>query len=54
MESFDGTVFPQKVIAVIWDFDKTLISGYMQAPLFERFKVDEDRFWKEVNGLPTF
>jgi hypothetical protein len=54
MESFDGTVFPQKVIAVVWDFDKTLISGYMQAPLFARFKVDEDRFWKEVNGLPTF
>lgn len=23
------------VIAVIWDFDKTLIDGYMQTPIFK-------------------
>lgn len=23
------------IIAVIWDFDKTLIDGYMQDPMFE-------------------
>jgi hypothetical protein len=54
MASPDGAVFPQKVIAVVWDFDKTLIPGYMQAPLFKRFKVDEERFWKEVKALPVF
>jgi hypothetical protein len=54
MTSPDGAAFPQKVIAVIWDFDRTLIPGYMQEPLFKRFKVDEGRFWKEVKGLPAF
>lgn len=54
MVSLDGSVFPQTVIAVIWDFDKTLIPGYMQTPLFERYGVDEERFWKEVNALPAF
>jgi hypothetical protein len=47
-------VFTQNVIALIWDFDKTLIPGYMQEPLFRRFKVDENSFWGEVNGLPDF
>jgi hypothetical protein len=41
------------VIAVIWDFDKTLIPGYMQRPIFEHYGVDEDKFWKEVNALPA-
>ncbi len=40
------------VIAVIWDFDKTLIDGYMQTPIFEYYKVNEQQFWKEVNSLP--
>lgn len=44
----------QNVIACIWDFDKTLIPGYMQTPLFRRFGVDERRFWEEVNQLPKF
>jgi len=43
--------FPQTVIAVIWDFDKTLLPGYMQDPLFNRYGVDGNTFWKEVQGL---
>lgn len=42
---------PQRVVAFIWDFDKTLTHGYMQNPLFDRFGVDSKRFWDEVNAL---
>lgn len=42
----------QNVIAIIWDFDKTLINGYMQSPIFEDYHVDEKQFWTEVNNLP--
>lgn len=41
-----------RTAACIWDFDKTLISGYMQAPIFNHYKVDALAFWKEVNDLP--
>ncbi len=44
-------LFLQNIIAVIWDFDKTLIPGYMQGPLFEHFGVDGRQFWAEVNKL---
>ena len=47
-------LFLQNIIACIWDFDKTLIPGYMQAPIFEHYRVDSKNFWKEVNGLPEF
>ena len=47
-------LFRQTIIAVIWDFDKTLIPGYMQTPLFRHYGVDEDKFWREVQGLPDF
>ncbi|TVR47031.1 MAG: haloacid dehalogenase-like hydrolase [Puniceicoccaceae bacterium] len=47
----DSVLFTQNIIACIWDFDKTLIPGYMQAPLFRRFGIDERRFWQEVNQL---
>ena len=52
--------FPQTVIAVVWDFDKTLIPGYMQEPLFRRFGVEgfaadgKSGFWDEVRGLAAF
>lgn len=47
-------LFSQNVIAVIWDFDKTLIPEYMQGPLFARYGVDPVTFWKEVNGLGEY
>ena len=40
------------VIAVIWDFDKTLVDGYMQDPIFAHYGVDGEQFWKEVHELP--
>lgn len=47
-------VFTQTTIAIVWDFDKTLIPGYMQSPLFKYYKVDEKKFWAEVKGLVDF
>ena len=40
------------IIAVVWDFDKTLVDGYMQDPIFEHYNVDAREFWKEVGALP--
>jgi hypothetical protein len=48
------SLFLQNVIAVVWDFDKTLTPGYMQAPLFARYGVNEQDFWREVNALPDY
>ena len=28
------------IIAVVWDFDKTLVNGYMEEPIFEHYGVD--------------
>jgi hypothetical protein len=47
-------LFLQNIIALIWDFDKTLIPGYMQEPLFEHYNVDPKKFWKEANELPNY
>ena len=47
-------LFLQNVIALIWDFDKTLTPLYMQEPLLKHFGVDSRKFWKEVNGIPNF
>ena len=47
-------LFPQNIIALIWDFDKTLIPSYMQDPLFKHFNVDPIVFWDEVNGIADF
>lgn len=40
------------IIAIVWDFDKTLVDGYMQDPIFDEYGVDSTEFWKEVNELP--
>jgi hypothetical protein len=50
----DKGLFLQNIIAIIWDFDKTLTPRYMQTPLFEAYNVDEKAFWKEVNGLAAY
>lgn len=39
------------VIATIWDFDKTLISGYMQDPMFNEYRIDPVGFWDENEKL---
>lgn len=54
MKKTTTPLFSQNVIALIWDFDKTLIPGYMQGPLFRRFGVDPATFWDEVNNLGEF
>lgn len=43
--------FEQNVIAIVWDFDKTLINGYMQDVIFDKYGVDGKEFWKEVENL---
>lgn len=48
---FDG-LFQQNIIAVIWDFDKTLSPNYMQDPLFKKYSIEGKSFWEEVNKLP--
>ena len=40
------------IIAIVWDFDKTLIDGYMQDPIFQEYKVNAKNFWNEVKALP--
>jgi hypothetical protein len=49
-----GSLHSQNIIACIWDFDKTLIPDYMQAPIFEEYGIDEKLFWKETNLLPEY
>jgi len=49
----EETLHRQNIVACIWDFDKTLIPGYMQGPIFQHYGIDEKRFWQEVNALPA-
>lgn len=49
----ENSIRRKHVVACLWDFDKTLIDGYMQTPIFEEYGVDEKLFWKEVNMLPA-
>jgi hypothetical protein len=44
-------LFTGNVIALIWDFDQTLIPGYQQGPLFKSYEIDEQEFWREVEAL---
>jgi len=46
-------LYPQTIICIIWDFDGTLVPGYMQQPLFDEYGIDASKFWKEVNQLPN-
>lgn len=39
------------MIALIWDFDKTLARDYMQKPIFKEYGVNEKEFWIENNSL---
>lgn len=38
------------IIALVWDFDKTLVDGYMQDPIFNEFGIDPKEFWNENNA----
>jgi len=44
-------LFLQTVVGIIWDFDKTLIPGYIQEPIFQHYGVAADQFWREISGL---
>ena len=46
-------LFLRTTIAIVWDFDTTLIPGYMQEPLFRRFGVDGNQFWKKRTPCPS-
>lgn len=52
MHAKDTQLRSRHILACIWDFDKTIIPGYMQAPLFKAYGIDEESFWVEVNKLP--
>ena len=41
----------QNIIAVIWDFDKTFVNGYMQRLIFEEYKVGVDSLIQNENLL---
>ena len=47
-------LYTQTVIALVWDFDRTLIPGNMQDPIFEKYDVDPAVFWAEVDGLVEY
>ena len=41
----------ERIIALIFDFDGTLIYGNMQQVLFDEYSVDASLFWNEVESL---
>lgn len=47
-------LYTQTVIALVWDFDRTLIPGNMQDPIFDAYDVDPAVFWAEVDGLVEY
>ena len=44
-------LYTQTVIAFLWDYDRTLIPGNQQDPLFAAYGVDEAELWGEGGGL---
>ena len=44
-------LYVQNVIAFVWDYDRTLIPGNQQDPIFDEYGVDPGEFWAEVEGL---
>ncbi len=49
---FVEAIYLANIIAIIWDFDKTLISGYMEDPILRDYGIDPRDFWAEVSSLP--
>jgi hypothetical protein len=47
-------LYTQTVIAFVWDFDRTLVPGNMQEPIFEEYGVESADFWAEVEALPDY
>lgn len=47
-------LYTQTVVAFIWDYDRTLIPGNQQDPLFDTYGVDGREFWREVDGLVDY
>ena len=47
-------LYTQTTIAFIWDFDRTLIPGNQQDPIFEAYGIDGSQFWAEVDGLVSY
>lgn len=47
-------LYTQTVVAFLWDYDRTLVPGNQQAPLFAEYGVEESEFWREVEGLVDF
>ncbi len=39
------------IIACVWDFDKTLVDGYMEDPIFEDYNINSNEFWKETSAI---
>lgn len=51
MNKIEKPIFEQNVIAIIWDFDKTLAKEYMQTPVFKKYGIDQKEFWDENDSL---
>ena len=47
-------LYVQNVIAFVWDYDRTLIPGNQQDPIFDEYGVDPGEFWAEVEGLVEY
>ena len=48
----DFSVNHSRIIACIWDFDRTLSPDYTQKAVFDVYGLDLEKFWEEVNLLP--